>query len=129
MRLKRFKAGLQRLALMGTTLWLTLCCVGCANSRRYFPAVSTAPNGNAVLATLPTGTEIRFNENHPEIVRAFVNETIVICANSNGSFVLKTIAPLKLATPEYIQERDERELKYIEIIENLKIQQEPKAAK
>jgi len=105
------------------TLWLILCCVGCISRSQYYPTVS-AQAGNAVIATLPVGTEIRLYKNGSEISRVFVNETKLVSDGSKNCIVLETIVPLKLATPAYINERDERELIYIDAIESLKLQQQ-----
>ncbi len=75
--------------------------------------------GNAVITTLPVGTQIRLYKDGSEISRAFVNETKLVRDDSKNCIVLETIVPLKLATPAYINERDERELIYIETIERL----------
>ncbi len=113
---------LRLLAPVATMLLLMLCCVSCSTTRKYFPAISTNRTGNAILATLPPGTELRLYENTDEFSRAFVNETRIITNTHPGCMVLKTITPLKIATPAYISERDRRELLYLQLIENLKLQ-------
>jgi hypothetical protein len=70
------------------------------------------------------GTEIKLYKDDSEISRVFVNETKLVSEGTKNCIVLETIVPLKLATPAYINERDERELIYIDAIKSLKLQQQ-----
>ena len=118
MNLTESKVKLKKPVLLVMTLWLILCCVGCISRSQYYPTVSTQ-TGNGTIATLPAGTQIRLYKDGSEISRAFVNETKLVSDDSKNCIVLETVVPLKLATPAYINERDERELIYIETIERL----------
>ncbi|MGC8744546.1 MAG: hypothetical protein ACP5T0_11770 [Verrucomicrobiia bacterium] len=119
-------AQLKRLAPAAITLLLTLFYGGCASNREYLPSVIQTQQGNAIIATLPAGTQIKLYRNSDLIIRAFLNETEVVTNESNGVVVLKTLVPLNISTVQYISERDERELEYIKMIELLKIQQNQK---
>jgi len=95
------------------TLALMLCAAGCISSPELNPSVHQTPLGNAVLVTLPVGTMIWLpnSETQDQVRAAFINE---LGPSGNG---LKSIAPLKLATPAYIAERDAIELDLIRRLE------------
>ncbi|MGB9602537.1 MAG: hypothetical protein ACP5MG_12950 [Verrucomicrobiia bacterium] len=54
-------------------------------------------------------------------MRAFVNETYIVSKAADGVMVFKTVVPLNITTAEYIRDRDEREIEYIKLIEQLKL--------
>lgn len=107
-----FKAMFQGRALAVMTLTPMLCFAGCATAYKSNPSILLSPRGNAIIATLPTGSEIRVNKNQTALVQALANEVRPISTNGDSFIVLQTTAPLKIATESYILERDERELFY-----------------
>ncbi|MCX7871981.1 MAG: hypothetical protein N2487_01700 [Verrucomicrobiae bacterium] len=121
MKWVKFKGKLSVPAMRAMMLAPMLCFVGCAGTAKIYPSIQASPGGNAVIATLPTGCEIRIKENAERVAQAFANEVEIISTNSGGALVLKTIRAVKIATEGYIAERDQREVGYIEEILNLKM--------
>ncbi len=98
-------------------LALSLFCAGCAH-RLPNAAVASLPAGNAVLVELPPGTVLTLPDNREQgYVRAlFPNE--VEEAPGAG---LRLRSPLRLASPAYIAERDQRELMLIQKIAEMQV--------
>lgn len=111
--------------LMAMMLLLTLCAGGCLHSpNKLLPSMHQGPLGNAVLMTLPPGTQIIPPAGvDPAPFGAFVNE---IGPAKVGTPNLLLRAPLKLATPAYIAERDAAESALFKQIQDLKVQLRPK---
>jgi hypothetical protein len=107
-----FKTMSQSRVLAAMTLAPMLCFAGCAVAYKSSPSILTTPMGNAVIATLPAGSEIRVKENAAALCQAFANEIAPATERDNGWQVLRTTAPLKIATESYITERDQREIFY-----------------
>jgi hypothetical protein len=110
-----------RRALGAMTLALMLGCAGCSAWRSrpaLLPSVHQGPLGNAALMTLPAGTELRIQrpEAAHNLGQAFVNEMEPV---SGGGWQLRTA--LRLCTPAYLAERDQRELELMREIQRLKI--------
>ncbi len=105
-------------ARLAITLALSLCCAACAHRPALAPAIAQTARGNAVLMTLPAGTQLQFPDaNSHELARAvFVNEV-----EAKPGRALQVRSPLRLATPAYIDDRDARELALIEQIERMKL--------
>lgn len=88
-----------------------LSCVGCGimmgRGRSTLPTIGQGPMGNAVLATLPVGTEIRL----PDTATATQLRALLINEIQAGNGPLIIRAPLYICTPAYIAERDAVELR------------------
>jgi hypothetical protein len=107
-------------------LALTLCCAGCASWRSppaLAPSVLQGPLGNAVLVTLPRGTELVLpaaTGGRPglgvQLGQALVNE--VAPAGTNR---WRLTTDLRLCTPAYLAERDAAELQLLLEIQRLKL--------
>lgn len=120
MKSNLFKGMLKNPVAAAMTLVQTLFFAGCASGYKSSPTILNSPRGNAMVATLPTNSEIRVKQNPAVLFQAFVNEMRLVSTNSDGSWVLKTTTPLKIATESYLFERDERELLYIKEILQLR---------
>jgi len=110
-------------AALAMMLGLTLCSGGCVNSALWrnhpLASVSQGPHGNAVLATLPSGTRIHLpNEESARTARAlFGGEALPESADSPCAVVLH--GALRICTTAYIEERDLQELALLQQIERL----------
>lgn len=92
-----------KLAMM---LGLMLFCVSCASSSGQLkPSIGM---GNALLTTLPAGTRLQLPtaSTAAQFRALFLNELEPV---ENGDGWLRLSAPLKVCTPEYIQQRDAAE--------------------
>lgn len=89
------------------TLVLIISCGGCASMDSQLPMPSVG-SGNAVLSTLPEGTLLIFprKEEASQMGRLFLNESEPVEGDPRG---LRLERPLKVATPEYLLERDAAE--------------------
>jgi hypothetical protein len=89
------------------TLVLIISCGGCGSTGSRFPIPSLG-SGNAVLSTLPEGTLLIFpqKEEASQMGRLFLNESEPVEGDPRG---IRLERPLKLATPEYLLERDAAE--------------------
>lgn len=93
-------------AKLAMTLGLMLFCVSCAsNTGRLKPSIGT---GNAILTTLPAGTQLQLPtaSTAAQLRALFLNEVKPV---ENEDELLRLSAPLKVCTPEYIQQRDAAE--------------------
>lgn len=89
------------------TLVLIIFCGGCGSTGSRLPMPSLG-SGNAVLSTLPEGTLLIFprKEEASQMGRLFLNESEPVEGDPRG---VRLERPLKLATPEYLLERDAAE--------------------
>ncbi|NCC85217.1 MAG: hypothetical protein EOM03_13980 [Clostridia bacterium] len=89
------------------TLVLIISCGGCGSTGSQLPIPSLG-SGNAVLSTLPAGTLLIFprKEEASQMGRLFLNESEPIEGDPRG---VRLERPLKLATPEYLLQRDAAE--------------------
>lgn len=89
------------------TLVLIISCGGCGSTGSRLPMPSLG-SGNAVLSTLPEGTLLVFprKEEASQMGRLFLNESEPAEGDPRG---VRLECPLKLATPEYLLERDAAE--------------------
>jgi hypothetical protein len=109
---------------LGMMLGLTLCCASCATG----PGVtrpSVNATGNGVLTSLPPGTLIAVDPVTGDLLqKVFVNEIAPAewtYTDEHGrprtERVLWLKKPLKLCTPEYLLERDAREVELMRRLE------------
>ena len=89
------------------TLVLIISCGGCGSTGSQLPIPSLG-SGNAVLSTLPAGTLLIFprKEEASQMGRLFLNESEPVEGDPHG---VRLERALKLATPEYLLERDAAE--------------------
>lgn len=89
------------------TLVLIISCGGCGSTGSRLPIPSLG-SGNAVLSTLPEGTLLIFlqKEEASQMGRLFLNESEPVEGDPRG---VRLERPLKLATPEYLLQRDAAE--------------------
>lgn len=106
----------RRPGLAAMMLALSLCCAACVSGPRLMPSVAHTAQGNAILAALPAGTVLQLpNAKDTDLMRAlFVNEVEAAGAG------LRLFRPLRLATPAYIVDRDQREVELLMRIEVLR---------
>ncbi len=88
-------------------LVLIISCGGCASMDSQLPMPSVG-SGNAVLGTLPEGTLLILPklEEARQLGRLFINEAT---APESEPCTLRLERPLKVATPEYLLQRDAAE--------------------
>ncbi len=104
-------------AVAVTMLVLSLCCAGCAHKLPN-AAVASLPTGNAVLVELPPGTLLTLPGNREQ---AYVRSLFPNEVEEAPGAGLRLRSALRLATPAYIADRDQRELMLLQVIEELRV--------